>query len=548
MVAGLFPYGSFLPYQDGILHQIEQAFDSGIRLILVDAPTGFGKSGINTTICRSVESAYYLTPLKKLQTQILNDPALSKFYVEIRGRSNYKCLESSDGKIQYSCAEGACQCKKGYQCSVRDSDDCEYWNAKLSAIQSPRVLSNFAYFMSEGMLPRSDYTLQWERDLVVVDEMDDDSHIVRFVSTALSNQSLGSAVYGVVEETIGFPEGAGLDLDWLGLVYRVIKNRAGELGEVDDISVNEIREKNKLVLATNKIVKLLRSHKRGDEWVMSVDRNMSKAKKKVMIRVEYAPIYAHKFAQELLWDRADKFVVSSATILNPIDFCKRTGWAEEYEYVQVPSSFPSKNRPFVDATIGKMTHKNRDNVLGDAVRMLECILDIEIENRGIVHTTSYNNVFAIQNMIDQKYISRLLFTEPHSTQANDEMLQDWIDTWYEGDKSVIVAPAMTRGLDLKDDLARFGVLFKVGYPNISDKRIARKLELGRWDEYYMDAARDIVQAAGRHIRSPEDYGRFYIIDTSVQDVINRVALPEWFKEPDVVSIQDLLLKKAAVVA
>jgi len=255
----------------------------------------------------------------------------------------------------------------------------------------------------------------------------------------------------------------------------------------------------------------------------------------------YEPVYAKRFAHQLLWSRGDFFIVSSATILDPDDFCERMGWEDDYEYLDVPSSFPPENRPFVDAAIGKLTNKERTRNLPIAVNMLERILEIEKDHRGIIHTFSYNNAAAIENMIHSKYHSRLLFTQAGNGYNNDLLVQDWIESCYEGDNRVLCGAAMTRGLDLKDDLARFGVLFKVGFPSIGNKRVAAKLDDGRWGEYYLDAGRDAVQGAGRHVRHPEDWGKFYVIDLSFQDVIKRVGenVPDWFSAPSIIPIDKL---------
>ena len=46
-----FPAPKFRPYQESTLKAINSAFNSGIKVVLLEAPTGSGKSILNTTFC-----------------------------------------------------------------------------------------------------------------------------------------------------------------------------------------------------------------------------------------------------------------------------------------------------------------------------------------------------------------------------------------------------------------------------------------------------------------------------------------------------------------
>jgi hypothetical protein len=91
---------------------------------------------------------------------------------------------------------------------------------------------------------------------------------------------------------------------------------------------------------------------------------------------------------------------------------------------------------------------------------------------------------------------------------------------------------MEEALDLAGDLARWQVLCKAPYANTSDSRVERRLEEGQWAWYHRDALRTVIQAAGRVVRAPDDYGATYLADSSLLDLFDRARsdMPDWFAD------------------
>jgi Rad3-related DNA helicase len=96
------------------------------------------------------------------------------------------------------------------------------------------------------------------------------------------------------------------------------------------------------------------------------------------------------------------------------------------------------------------------------------------------------------------------------------------------------------------DLALWQVLCKAPYPNTSDSRVARRLENDEWAWYYRQTLATVIQACGRIIRSPDDWGATYLADSSFEDLFERSRsyMPPWFEEqvdnmldPDLPEIQ-----------
>jgi Rad3-related DNA helicase len=68
-----FPFTSQRNNQEKVLHEICDAFNSGRKYIILEAPTGFGKSPVAIAVALSLGSSYICTATKDLQTQYSND-------------------------------------------------------------------------------------------------------------------------------------------------------------------------------------------------------------------------------------------------------------------------------------------------------------------------------------------------------------------------------------------------------------------------------------------------------------------------------------------
>lgn len=80
---------------------------------------------------------------------------------------------------------------------------------------------------------------------------------------------------------------------------------------------------------------------------------------------------------------------------------------------------------------------------------------------------------------------------------------------------VLVASGLYEGVDLPYDEARWQVIAKVPFANLGDPRIKAKLEVNDgW--YSWEAIKKIMQASGRIVRAPDDFGVTYIFDTAFE--------------------------------
>ena len=105
-LASNFPFKEIRPKQLEVLRQITDAINAGYKYIVLEAPTGFGKSPVAIAVGRTLGTSYICSATKDLQTQYTND---FPFLRAIKGMGNYDCLAKEDFVLNktYECD----QCK-----------------------------------------------------------------------------------------------------------------------------------------------------------------------------------------------------------------------------------------------------------------------------------------------------------------------------------------------------------------------------------------------------------------------------------------------------
>ena len=219
----------------------------------------------------------------------------------------------------------------------------------------------------------------------------------------------------------------------------------------------------------------------------------------------------------------------SATILNKKSFCKSIGLDPEIvKFISVKSDFPVENRTIYPLNIAYLNYSNLQSmdIKSKISKGVDNIMSIHKNDKGIIHTTSYDQIAFIKENIPKENARRLLITDPEI--QRDEVIFQHTSTTK---PTVLISPSLHTGLDLKDELSRFQIITKVPYPSKGDRWINAKRELDE-EWYYWQTALNLIQAYGRSIRSKEDRAKTYILDSAFNYFIkkNRDMLPDWFIE------------------
>jgi len=507
-----FPSPSFRKYQKEVIQKIVKDFESGVDVILLQAPTGFGKSYVNMALCSCHSPSYYTTPQLVLLDQVENDANLEGCMKVIRGRSNYPCIYEGGS----TCADGPCIRKEEFECPLRGA--CEYTIKRGEASVSRVVSTTLAYYITavtqhkEVSFPPHG-VMFGHRKLVVIDEGHGlEDWIRKFFSLTVSNIEKKS------------------DMTWddvLVYVDEATKKAIERLSELHNkhilgLTVDEASEMDRVEKLVQKLNFFKADYKKHKNWIFEYKLYSGKDD---IGRIELKPIMIDKYGG-IVWSKGDKFIISSATILHPKLFVRSLGLEDrKWSLIDVPSSFPPENNRIVDASVGRMSFKNKNELMPRAIKVLNEILTREAGKRGIIHCQSYDNARSVMDDVEPFHKKRLM---THYSDNRGDQVEEWIRA---GPDAVFVSVNMTEGLDLKDDIARFQVILKCPFPNLSDPMTKARMSMSDGQTWYdIKTIITIIQASGRATRHKDDYSTLYILDENVIRVIDKCNrfIPDWF--------------------
>ena len=242
--------------------------------------------------------------------------------------------------------------------------------------------------------------------------------------------------------------------------------------------------------------------------------------------VEFKPLDISPYCGDI-FDRCSKTLVMSATILNPQAYCRNIGLnPSEVKFIQVQSDFPLENRPIYPLNIAYLNYDSLQlqETKSSIVEAVDNIMTIHKNDKGIIHTTSYEQLNIIKDHISQDNSQRLLITDPNL--QREVVISEHINSMK---PTVLISPSLYTGIDLKDDLSRFQIITKVPYPNLNDRWINAKRDSDR-EWYSWQTALRLVQAYGRSIRTREDWAKTYVLDSAFNRFVNKnkSIFPDYF--------------------
>ena len=105
----------------------------------------------------------------------------------------------------------------------------------------------------------------------------------------------------------------------------------------------------------------------------------------------------------------------SATILNDKAFCRSVGLSyDEVRFIQVQSDFPIERRPIFPLNVAYLNYNNLQTteVKTAIAKTVDNLMLIHKNDKGIIHTTSYDQLNFIKDNISEYNVRRLLVTDP----------------------------------------------------------------------------------------------------------------------------------------
>jgi len=537
-----FPFNEYRPHQKETILKMLAKFDK-VDNIILESPVGTGKSVLAVTLSNLLGRSYYLTIQRILQDQIIND-FRSQGMVELKGRSNYECwflnrmaqvsrnetakfldeaeqtgrklnLDREDDdedeeyeeveKRKYYANKGRCVRKgKSFLKGCIDKNKCAYKNQIDAATFARHSVFNFSSFLYQRRAGR----FGEERDLLVIDEAHQiEPQIMDYVDVTIDGSDIGQALpeYETALEYRDYFEQVGLT--------KIIAGHMMQAESDEDIDEME------------KWTRIQGKYNTFKLYVEHVDC-VAELKKNV---VTIKPLYATYHAPRLLLPAGRRRLFMSATILNPRIFGDSIGLdPEKTAYITVPHTFPVANRPIHLDYAGSMKFSNRKKTMPAMIKKIDKIMTKHKGERGIIHCQSFGIMDAILSGLSSKNKRRII--DQREYRRREEVLA----TQSISTDSVIMAPAMHEGLDLKGDLSRFQILMKVPYPDASNNKQLKVRMNESWQYYLWLTALKFVQSYGRSIRAQDDWAETYILDSDFDrfyGMADRFSLlPDWFVE------------------
>jgi Rad3-related DNA helicase len=560
------------------MNEIEQAYRSGYRTVLAQLPTGFGKSPLAMAVARFMGNSYFCTATKDLQHQYERD---FKFVKVVKGRSNFECIEATSSGSNYDlfgnreivdCDHGRCVIDGSFNCAFKPEQDgyaiirdangldeqvaytgtvmagelCKYYDQKYSALAASHAVFNYRMFLMSMSSPASSEGLK-PRACLVADECHMlESELTEYRSVTISKHKL---MQFLDRRDAELPQDCGYNVEkWLGY----IKNICDQLDEFIDsnlssMSIGQESENKKRRHASSmkglyEAKRLLDRLKEATDdieynplnWIVSSletdhgDVSGGGSSSGRISRVTLKPTSVRSAASRFF--AMGRFrLLMSATVLSKEDFCNIVGLEpSEVKWIEAGSDFPVESRPIYALNMGQLNAKNQQIMLPRFVSKIDEIMTLFARHKGIIHVTSYAQLRAIREGLSQPNRRRLL--ETGDGVQREELVREHASA--KDRPTVLISPSLHTGLDLKDDLARFQIIVKVPYPDLSDRLIdAKRRRSERW--YTYQTALRMVQAYGRAVRSKDDWAATFVLDSNFRGFFwtrAQAMLPAWFKE------------------
>lgn len=511
-----FPHPAFNPGQkEAIEFCVHAVLNQNKKHILLELPTGIGKSAVATTLHRVLHhlrngdhTTTIVTATKGLQEQYLKDDSA---IINLYGKKNYGCPKGAGHYTSEKCMVHV----HAKTCNPHAS--CPYVKTRKEWKESSFRMTNHSFEVKAPPIALSTNNTQ----LLIIDECHViDDQLIDNAKIVISAEYLKR-----FEKTCGLP----FTGKFIALINEMVDYKVGTVF-VPDKSLRE--EVNTLLsVISHKITELdvdpgpaallviaeLRMYAYTLGGLLSVDGEWLVDEYAFSSKISLTPVYAHQVSQHALFSKADQFIHMSATICGFDEYKKTLGILDSESAVfEVPNPIPLDHRPIVPIEAVKVSGSYSR---ADLINAVDMIIARHGEESGVIHTVSFQ--LAKEILERSKHANRMLISNDRK-----EILH-----FLKKNGSILLSPSVETGYDFKGDLARWQIIAKVPYGFLGDPYI--KLNMARSSKWYArKAIVRLVQAAGRAVRGVDDYADTYIIDSNFARLYsqNKELFPTWFRD------------------
>uniref|UniRef100_A0A6M3L994 Putative helicase n=1 Tax=viral metagenome TaxID=1070528 RepID=A0A6M3L994_9ZZZZ len=497
------------PYREYQEESVDFILQSKKKIVVITAPTGSGKSLISMCAGANYSGFTYLVSSKALQGQIQND------FLEVavmKGRSNYECGYNHNMNCD-ECMHGSL-----FQCELY-KDNCPYEIQKRKVLGSKYRLLNYSYYLSEcnyvGKFSGSPIVFADEGDLL-------ENLLADFINLSISPRivkklQIPKPKFITAEAKNGIES-------WILWADKTVRNKINNYIQRLNNQITDAGDEDSDVKAIKRELKQAESVKyRLDIFVANVDKDWL-FEETYKGGYEFKPTWIpEKLSEYFFFRHARKHVLLSATFPPPSIMGKLLGrMPGDFDYYESPSTFSIKNRPVKIDAVANLTYKTFDVEAPKTIKAVKRLVDERPDRKGLIHTISYKLTEMIMSIGNPRLVT-------HNTSNREEVLNMFKNSEL---PLVLVSPSMERGVDLKDDEARFIIFCKAPFLSLADKLTKSRVygsNIGSlW--YRSACAQVIVQGCGRGVRHKNDFCESIILDKQIVKLMadNRSLFPTYF--------------------
>lgn len=536
-----FPY--LIPFEGQLetVYEICHAFiNEGKQHVILDAPTGSGKSVIAWTVIKTLSELNFI----RRSSTITTTKALQNLYT-----TSFPEMKLLKSKVNYECPFGrgpymSGECRvhvKVFGCKPREK--CPYVQAREEwRFRAKHRNTNTAFMLEAcGTLVKENECFT---DFMVIDEVHrleeliiNHAHLEFFTRPFADVASVNSALpyqeshVSIIRLLNHLGAKSSSNKQKLVIVDQEIRELAAKVNyEVTETSEQilkyisvlnpEDNEDNRAIEFLSQLLLEISSihnsaetlSKLGDGSRLHI--NISEGYLEVKV------IDASVVSEDSLFSKGKKFLHMSGTVCGYNYHLEKLGINPELaKFIQVKNHIPVKNR--IIHALGNFRIRSNDYEANKgAIEFVDKIIAHYKGKHGFIFCPSYDMCEVYYN--HSKFKDRLVIPETMD-EAAALMKED-------NDK-VLISPALIEGIDLKGDMCRFAVIPRIPYLYLGDDIVNIKWSTEP-EFYYRTTIMKLVQVCGRGVRGIDDSCDTYILDSSMKILMERNSeyVPGWFKE------------------
>ena len=532
------PVFSYRPGQKEAVCDILYAWLHDADDIILDAPTGTGKSIIALSVAGVLnkyfhKEGYILISDLSLMEQYDRD--FTKYFPNwalLKGQQNYTCSQNGLPFPSGVCQTNNCKSYGDIEQKYADcSGSCEYIQLRKKAVSSPVLVCTYSFWLLQQnyVKQRVDNPPFGDRDFIICDE----AHKLQSIVQSHFSPKFGKEDFTKILAVRNFIDNASVG-DWKE--YTDLRNEI--FSETDNEKILKLLNKycallSELTFKTEnirrEIVKCAKDIGHMGKEDQTILRACNFVDSHYETFMEYIDIIDNIGEYALVKNDSEKDTITfncldesylmsnyfrsncgkrmymSATIGDPDAFSHDVAITGKKFYLRMPSVFDYTMSPIFFIKNYELSYRKKDYSLPYIVRMIDGVLDMYKNFRGIIQTGSYAFAKTLKESLSKENAKRIILYED-SASKNESL-----ELYKISENRVLVGPSLIEGLSFDDDLCRFQIIMKVPYPSLADKFVAAKMKYdNQW--YSNTTAISILQGVGRGVRNMSDWCVTFILD------------------------------------